>query len=209
MWGLVRPKKSAVTVREIIVAAFYSPPKSKKNSQLLDHLMSTTHFLLAKYPNAGVVLGGEKNDLNISSLLNGIPRLRQIVTQNTYKQKVLDVILMNMSSMYSVPIIAPPVPPDNPLTGAHSDQSTPVAYPLTQNSARQPREHVLRTFRPLPESGIREFGQWICREEWENITDEDSPTEQVSAFEKVIYSKLDVIFPTKTVKINTNFDPVN
>ena len=51
------------------------------------------------------------------------------------------------------------------LLNHNSDHSTPVATPLTQDSARQPREYVTKTYRPLPESGIREFGQWICAEE--------------------------------------------
>ena len=60
VWGLMRPKKVTSKMREIIICAFYSPPNSKKNSKLLDHMMTTTHFLLAKYPNAGLVLGGDK-----------------------------------------------------------------------------------------------------------------------------------------------------
>ena len=47
-------------IKEIICAAFYSPPKSRKNSLLLDHLVSTSHHLLSKYLNAGLVLGGDK-----------------------------------------------------------------------------------------------------------------------------------------------------
>ena len=60
VWGIVRPKKVPANIKEIIVAAFYSPPKSKKNPLLLDHLISTTQSLLTKYPNAGVVVGGDK-----------------------------------------------------------------------------------------------------------------------------------------------------
>ena len=59
----------------------------------MDHLVSTTHYLLSKYPNAGVVIGGDKNNLNIAALLSGIPRLRQVVTKNTYKDKILEIIL--------------------------------------------------------------------------------------------------------------------
>ena len=88
VWGLVRPRIAVGNIKEIICSAFYSPPKSRKNSLLLDHLVSTTHYLLSKYPNAGLVLGGDKNNLNLSALLSGIPRLRQIVTKNTYKNKV-------------------------------------------------------------------------------------------------------------------------
>ena len=206
VWGLLRPKKVTSRIREIIVCAFYSPPKSKKNSKLLDHLMSTTHFLLSKYPNAGLVLGGDKNDLKIATLLTGIPRLKQIVSKFTHKNKILDVILTNLHSLYSVPIIAPPVPPDDPRCGVPSDHSTPIATPLALDSVRQPREFITKVYRPLPESGINEFGQWICSEEWLGIADTCNPTEQVMAFEKIVTSKLDTILPQKSVKINPNFD---
>ena len=92
VWGLVRPKQITTNIKEMIVAASYSPPNSKKNDKLIDHLMTTTHYLLSKYPKARLFIGGDKNNLNISSLLTGIPRLRQIVTQNTYKNKILDII---------------------------------------------------------------------------------------------------------------------
>ena len=62
VWGLLRPKKESESIREIIVAALYSPPHYKKNSKLLDHLLSTTHYLLSVYPRAGLVIGGDKNN---------------------------------------------------------------------------------------------------------------------------------------------------
>ena len=145
------------------------PPKSRKNPLLLDHLLSTTQFLLSKYPNAGVVIGGDKNDLNITPLLDGIPRLRQIVTKPTLKSKVLDIMLTNMHSLYCVPIIAPPVAPDDPLCGVPSDHSTPIAIPLSTDTLDQVREYITKISRPLPESGILEFGEWICSEDWAGI----------------------------------------
>ena len=157
VWGLVRPKKSNAKVKEIIVAAFYSPPRSRKNNLLIDHLISTTHFLLTKYPNAGLVYGGDKNNLNISSILSGIPRLRQIVSKPTHKFKVLDVILTNLSQAYAVPIIVPPVSPDDPLHGVPSDHSVPLAYPLSSDNISQTREYITRVSRPLPDSGNREL----------------------------------------------------
>ena len=44
-WGLLRPRTNEQTeISEIIVASFYSPPKSKKKVKLLDHLLSTVHY---------------------------------------------------------------------------------------------------------------------------------------------------------------------
>ena len=206
IWGLMRPKIASPKIREIIVCSFYSPPKSKKNSKLLDHLISTTQFLLTKYPNAGIIMGGDKNDLNLAPLMRGVPRLKNIVTKNTYKNKILDVILTNMHALYSVPMIVPPVPPDDPMCGAPSDHNTAVATPLAQDSAGQTRDYVIKTYRPLPESGILEFGEWICSEDWLNIPDELNPTEQVCALENLVNEKLDSIFPLKSVKVNPNMD---
>ena len=206
VWGLVRPKKASENIREIIVAAMYSPPNYKKKSKLLDHLLSTTHYLLSKYPRAGLVIGGDKNDLNISSLLAGIPRLRQIVTKHTHGRKILDVIMTNMSSLYEIPEIVPAVPPDNPQVGVASDHSTVVATPLTQDSVVRSHEYITRTYRPLPQSGILEFGEWICSEEWVGVSEQVNPTQQVEEFEDIINTKLDVIFPKKSVKINPNLD---
>ena len=111
-----------------------------------------------------------------------------------------------MSSLYSVPVIVLPVSPDNPLSGVPSDHSTPVATPPHTGQSRQPREYVTKTYRPLPESGIREFGQWVCLEDWETLSGDMDPTEQVAVFESTMNTKLDVIFPTQTVKINPSID---
>ena len=61
VWGLLRPKMPSVTpIREIIVVAFYCPPRSRKKTKLMDHLVSNCHALLTKYPNAGLIIGGIK-----------------------------------------------------------------------------------------------------------------------------------------------------
>ena len=206
VWGILRPFTSGGNIKEIICAAFYSPPRSRKNSLLLDHLVSTTHYLLSKWPDAGLILGGDKNNLNISVLLSGIPRLRQIVTQNTHKNKILDVILTNLHSMYTVPVIVPPVPADDPSHGVPSDHATPVAYPRSGCNIAQSREYITRISRPLPESGIREFGQWITSEDWSCILESESPSQQVSAFEKLLQFKLNTILPQKSMKFCKNFD---
>ena len=104
VYGMLRPKNVLKgEIAEIICVSFYCPPRSPKKSKLLDHIMTTMHVLLTKYPNAGVIIGADKNELNISSLIDGIPGVRQIVTKNTHKDKILDILLTNLHTFYKVP----------------------------------------------------------------------------------------------------------
>ena len=84
-YGLLRAKNTNAKFRDIIAVAFYSPPNSKKKMQLLDNMITNIHMLLTKYPKAVVVIGGDRNELSITPLLDSIPKLRQIVTKNTWE----------------------------------------------------------------------------------------------------------------------------
>ena len=117
VYGLLRPKQITNGLSEIIVVAFYSPPKSRKKAQLMDHIIATCQRLLTKYPKAGIVIGGDRNEMSISPLLTGLPRLRQLVTKPTCNGKILDVLLTNLHEFYNLPVIIPPVAADNPSQG--------------------------------------------------------------------------------------------
>ena len=87
-----------------------------------------------------------------------------------------------------------------------SDHSTALTTPHTVNTIQQPQEYITQTFRPLPDSGVREFGQWICSEGWGDIQDTASPSAQVQEFENILNRNLDTFLPQKNVKIRQNFD---
>ena len=207
-WGIVRPKESqrGAIYKEVLVCSFYSPPSSKKNKKLTDHLVTTTHALLAKYPNAAVILAGDKNDLPLSPILQCLPKFVQIVNQPTHGNKIIDVIIMNCAEMYSVPQNTPPLLPDNPEQAAASDHQVPIARPLAYTSYQVSNSYVKKKYRPLPESGQREFLEWIHLEKWEKLETKSTPTEQVEDFVKMVDEKVQLIFPEKVVKIRQGKD---
>ena len=159
-------------------------------------------MLLTKYPRAGIIIGGDRNEMSISPLLLALPRLKQLVTKSTCNGKILDVLLTNLHEFYSVPVIVPPVPADNPLQGKPSDHSVPVAAP--NNSVGLSIKNDYKTFesRPMPDSGIRQFGQWIINEEWECVDPDSNPTVQALALQRLLEVKLDEIFPVKKVRLS-------
>ena len=209
VYGLLRAKNPSAKFKEIISVAFYSPPRSRKKNQLLDHIVTTCHVLLTKYPNAALFIGGDRNELSISPLLNSIPKLRQINTRNTCNGKVLDVLMTNIPELYSLPEIIPPVQPDNPDVGCPSDHNPVIATPLFNTDAAHSssNEYIVKQSRPLPESGVHEFGQWLVGEKWGFMDDNYSSTKQAQVFEEKIAQKLNSMLPQKQFKISNRDKP--
>ena len=117
VWGLLRPKNASAKFKKIIICSFYSPPNKKQNSEMADYIVTTLQMLSSKYPECGLILGADKNDMDIGPILRCGLRLRQVVNSSTRKGAILDNIIMNLFSYYKSPIIVPPIQPDNPNRG--------------------------------------------------------------------------------------------
>ena len=139
-------------------------------------------------------------------LILSLPKVKQIVSVNTCNSKILDVLLTNMWEYHTVPVIVPPVPCDDPSKGVPSDHSTVVAHPLSTNHNIK-NVYTEKIAQPLPDSGMRQFRQWIVGEDWSSIPDNVSTTEQVSKFQEIVGSKLDQIFPKKRFRITQKDKP--
>ena len=203
VWGLVKPKTPSVKYKRIIACSFYSPPNKMKNSKMADHIVSTLHMLYSKYPDSAIILGADKNKMDIKPILNCGLKLRNIVNQNTHQGKILDVIIMNTSGLYKSPLIAPPIQPDDPSTAKPSDHSVPVCIPHTDRYTRPQRNYRIIKYRPLPQSSVDRFGEWIVRETWDGVKDHISVTEQAKQFEDLLNEKLQIFCPLKEMKLSS------
>ena len=79
IWRLLKPRNPSSNFKKIIVGSFYSPPDKSKNTKLADYLVSTLHHLITTYPESGIILGADRNGMNIAPLLSCGLKLRQIV----------------------------------------------------------------------------------------------------------------------------------
>ena len=207
VWALLKPKNLSAKFKKIIVCSFYSPPSKKRNSKMADYIVSTLQMLCSKYPQCGIILGADKNYMDIRPILNCGLRLRQVVDQSTRQGAILDIIIMNLSGFYNCPIIAPPIQPDNPSKGKPSDHSVPVCSPHTDRYSAARRNFKVIKYRPLPDSSVRKFGEWIVTEGWESVQDNLSPTEQVAEFERLVQDKLNQFCPEKELKLSSQDKP--
>ena len=106
---------------------------------------------------------------------------------------------MNLSSYYNTPYIAPPICPDDPTRGKPSDHSVPVCTPHTDRYNPPHRNYRIIKYRPISDTSLRKFGEWLVSEDWSSVKDGVSPTEQVSQFEDLVKKKLDQFCPEKIV----------
>ena len=169
VWGLLKPKVITGKISVIIVCCFYSPPRSRKNSALIEHITLTLQSLLNQNPNAAVIISGDRNNIDIPTLLTIDPSLRQSVDQVTRGQKILDVILSNINCFYNVPVIVPPICPDQPGKGAPSDHSGVIATPHTNSTLPPQNNKVKKNVRPIPESLLVEFGQKLSATDFPSV----------------------------------------
>ena len=202
-WGIVRQREMCPTsqFREYIVCSFYSAPNSRKHRKLLDHLVTTTHALMTRFPQAAVFLGGDRNSMPVAPLLAALPKFCQVVANNTHGEKILDVLVMSCPKLYAVPVVTPPVLPDNPRQAAPSDHRVPVARPLAGVQVPVVNVYKVKTSRPQPDSKVREFMRWIHEETWDSLPADGSPTEVVKEYERMLHEQVEALFPEKKVRI--------
>ena len=202
VWGLVKPKIITGKISVIITCCFYSPPRSRKNPALLEHLTLTLQSLLVTHPSAGVIISGDRNSIEITRLLQIDPSLRQIVTKNTRNMKILDVILTNLHRYYHTPDIVPPICPDVPGRGAPSDHSGVIAAPYITSTQPHRTSKVRRQIRPIPESLLEVFGHKLTSAEFNHVYTQPNPTAMVAEFQEKMTKMVEETFPLKSILIS-------
>ena len=204
--GLLKPKVVSGKIGVIIACCFYSPPRSKKNGALIDHITVTLQTLLITHRNAGVIISGDRNSIDIPTFLSIDPSLRQTVKFPTHSFKILDVIVTNLARYFDDPEIIPPILPDNPNTGAPSDHKGVLSKPNSTSSESNRRIKTKKVIRPLPDSLVDAFGLKLKAQNF-NLIPTLSSTEMVQKFQTTLNKLLTETFPEKDIFISPDDQP--
>ena len=131
----------------------------------------------------------------------------QIVRFPTHGRKILDVVLTNIWTFYNDPVIVDPIPVDDPSKGVPSDHLGVVVEPITDPGVPPIRRKHIISFRPKPESKIRDFGNNVCQMSWDFMSPSLSSTELTDAFQNKISEMVDHHFPLKTITVTDSDQP--
>ena len=203
VWGLMKPKIITGKISVIIVCCFYSPPRSRKNRALLDHITHTLQELRTSHPQAGVVISGDRNNMDMAALLQVDPSLRQIVCNPTRGHRLLDIILTNLHTYYNIPEIIPPIPPDIIGKGVPSDHRGVFVKPHTQSTVPHKTSRVKKNIRPIPESLLPVFGEKLKTTDFSSILSEENSSKIVEKYQEKFQKIVTETFPLKTITISS------
>ena len=200
-WGLIKPR-SPGSIKEIIICSFYSPPRSRKKTKLVEHITVNYFMLKSSFPNSAFIGGGDKNDLDIKHLLAINPNFRQIVTKPSHKSSVLEVIVTDIGHLFNEPVIRPALLPDVPGQGVPSDHKIVFTTPISDHSKPPKRSFLIKTSRPLTTEAKQNLAEWIQNETWESVIGCTDSESMVQKFTSLVKEKIDENCPQKTFKVN-------
>ena len=207
VWAVAKLKGKPQDIKQIFLCSFYSPPKSGKNLNLINHISDEIHKFLANDPQAGLIVSGDINHLDLKALLSIEPSLKQIVPFPTRKDSLLDVIVTNLHKFYCVPQKLPPLLPDDPACAEPSDHNGVIVNPLPVSKQSSKRVRIQKKIRPFPKAKINLFGQIIGSENWSFLSPELKPGQLVELFQFYNSSMTDLIFPEKTISVYSDDKP--
>ena len=190
-----------------MVCAIYYTEKTPK-SKFIDHLSHSFHFLTSKYgENLEWIVAGDFNKCNIKPILNLSNKFKQIVKFPTRlnPDKTLDMVITSLSHWYMDPTPLTPLECDEGKIGLPSDHITVLWEPLNENFPQKEKRTIIH--RPLRESSIIQFGQWISTYDWKEVYGKETAHEKAQMFQSILIEKYHFYFPEKTLRISLDDKP--
>ena len=201
-WVLLKPIDKSDLIENIAVASIYVSPNSVYKTATINHIIETIHLLRSQFNNKiNYLIGGDINQLKIDRILDSYGALRQIITTATRKSAILDCIITDLHTLYQTPRCLPPLQVDRDKEGSDSDHNIILLLPITMEHISRHEKRTIFT-RPLPDSAINQFSQFISTHSWEEVIGEKDVNKKVRNFHNTLRTKLDEYFPERKVMVS-------
>ena len=120
---------------------------------------------------------------------------------------MLDPIITTLGSFYQEPVIHPPLDADPESNGRPSDHLIPVMTPIDTINNKSSRKIRNILVRPLPESGLAKFRDWIKNHDWIDISETDCVHKKADMLHNLVMTKLNEYCPVKVIKVASDDQP--
>ncbi|XP_063951555.1 uncharacterized protein LOC135153199 isoform X2 [Lytechinus pictus] len=187
--------KTRSSIRSLYVGVVYYPPAAPYSVQLLEHIKHVIDHIRTVDISASIILLGDFNDLQTGSLSCDLD-LTQLIEFPTRGNAILDKVFTNVPYHYNSPLRLAPL--------GLSDHCSILLRPVHELSNKDKRTILTR---PLKDSSIREFGQWIVNHSWNNVYNESSGNKATSVFNSSLHDAYIKFFPLTRSLLKKNDKP--
>ena len=201
LWISMRPQCLPRNITSIILSVIYHTTSNREpeNVILRQHIQRNLDNLLAKQPNALVLITGDFNPTSTglkSKDLTQANHLKQLVTFKTRDSGILDWFLTNrpkLFELFQLPKIA------------LSDHYTILAKPILGHEKKQVTKKIIT--RDMRESAWRAFGRWMTQKDWNPVLNTSSCEDKFQLFITELKQGIDRYLPQRTVKVHQTDRP--
>ena len=186
LWILIRPKQLPRKFSPIIIVNVYHPP-NKPNDPLEQHLIKGLDYLVKKHPYAGIIVTGDFNQFRSKHQWTTSYHLKQIITQPTRKNAILDLFFTNMVELYTDVTIEEPI--------GNSDHNTIVVTPIFKYETIQ---HQTTTKRDQRMTNRANTIQELEKVDWTALYMAESLNDKFQIFSRQLEEVIDVCLPWVT-----------
>ena len=190
IWVKISLERLPRNLSPLLLGCFYHPP-GNNDQEFLQHLSDSLDSFRLAYPSPAIVLMGDFNRLKDSTLKRDFS-LKQIVSQATRGNAILDCIYTNLDQFYKEPEILPPL--------LSSDHLVVLAEPMAPHLIpRPPPKRIMK--RSYPSSHKTLFAHAIAAVDWTQLYTLSSCQEKYQEFTNVIRTMIEGFFPLKQVTV--------
>ena len=214
VWVVLQPKDRSKSQSFKFIAVcsyYYAGPKRTPRNVIYDHIAETCNVLASKYgEDLEFILSSDSNKLNLNPILDISPSFRQVVKVPTRlnPSATLDTIITTLSPHYNKPVTKPPLSNDTTnKTGKPSDHLVVLWAPISSNIGHEPRSYKDIIMRPIPDSGLALFGNWLESQSWNTLYKMDDIDLKTQYFHSTLLHKVDEFFPLKTLRVSSDDKP--
>jgi hypothetical protein len=195
LWLLLRSARMPRWMSHIALGVIYNPPWADDRA-MSNHIISCIDDITRTHPYAGVVVLGDFNRLR-DAALRAYP-LKQIVTEPTRDNAILDKIFTNVSEWYDSPVILPQI--------GRSDHKAVLMQP-SGTGLRCRVQPTTRLIRVRDQNGMALLADALKNVNWSTMYRMDKCDDMVEFFYKMVLTLLDHFLPVRKVSTNANDKP--
>ena len=198
LWLIIRPPTLPSPISVIVLVIVYCPPwySAEMKRSLVRTITLGVDFFAGKFSSACFLILGDFNLLDIN-FFSRLLHFKQLVTQNTRANRILDMIFTNFKDNYNEPIILPPL--------GRSDHNS--VFLSSEGLQRVASQHRQVKHRVLSDRAISDIATEISRTNWTDYYYLDDSQLQSDILYTAITKAVDLVAPVQVTSVRMSDKP--